>query len=218
MNASSNCGIDNLACISSTHDRFGAILQSFSAGKHHNKNDHRAILPDCPHAVMSKPKRPRTAYNLFFRDQQEKINELKVLYNNKSVNSAAIVSECWKSLTPSRKAYYHKLACDDKIRYYNQKNDYNRSAEDAQAVLPEERAGNQAVALESVQIRPRVEEQASYESEAVRPIEASAVGTAGNQIYETPLYDVPSYSSESIARLASQLDADSIEFLIKAFK
>ena len=122
------------------------------------------------------PKRPRTAYNLFFRDQQEKINEMKALFRNKSVNAAAIVSVCWKELRPDKKAYYCILASEDKLRYYREKDEYQTAL-------------------------------------------AAEVGT-----YSAPDNDqrgidvVPPYSRQSIALLASRLDGESIDFLIKALK
>ena len=68
-----------------------------------------------------KPKRPRTAYNLFFRDNQEKITQMRHHYKKKTLNAAKIVSIWWNEVDPSIKVQYHEIAMEDKYRYCNEK-------------------------------------------------------------------------------------------------
>ena len=165
---------------------------------------------------VPKPKRPRTAYNLFFRDQQEKINQMKIVYRNKSVNAAAIVSMRWRKLTPAEKSHYHKMAADDKLRYYNEKTAYHKYVE----------------ALESGhRLGPSNDEEGilvTHEDETMTSnFHCKTLGDCNNHFtpQKSPIADrqyhpifVPPFSRESIEVLACQLDAKSIDFLIKALK
>eukprot|EP00977_Amphora_coffeiformis_P009409 scaffold2179_cov165-Amphora_coffeaeformis.AAC.13 len=79
---------------------------------------------------QEKPKRPLTAYNIFFRDERQRLLEtLPVLKNVKSKKAhgkisfpdlAKRISREWKRISPASKVHYCELACHDKLRYYRE--------------------------------------------------------------------------------------------------
>ena len=79
---------------------------------------------------QEKPKRPLTAYNIFFREERQRLLEtLPVLKNVKSKKAHGKISfpdlakriSCeWKRISPSSKVHYCELACKDKMRYYRE--------------------------------------------------------------------------------------------------
>ena len=157
------------------------------------KKTHRKTVPS---SGIAKPKRPLTAYNLFFQDEQKKINSTK---EKKPVglaeNTAKLVSLGWETISPERKAYYFQLANEEKFRYYNEKSECNDKVElidsNGKGISSVDTEGNDVVPLEW----------------KVHDGQAHDDSIAGS-----------SYSHASIALLASKLDAESIEFLIKALK
>jgi len=161
------------------------------------------------------PKRPRTAYNLFFRDQQEKISIMKQ-HDPTSSNSAAAVSVSWKELPPNEKAKYFQMAADDKFRYYNEKTEYiNNSMKNS--VDGEKYGSTRGKAMEpSANLKCEETNPTPY-----HPDEQSSSRKDAAHGHDTLLLrddGVPFYSRESIALLASKLDAKSIDFIIKVFK
>ena len=171
--------------------------------------DDTSMSPDIP-----KPKRPRTAYNLFFKDQQEKINQMKLLYKNKSVNAAAIVSVCWKELSPSVKAKYHEMAADDKFRYYEEKSNYEKYMESIKAEAMSQQSGTDHGKGTKATSRDLCDDVQS--DDEVR-LSQETDDSCQRRNQSTQVSYSP-YSCQSIARLASQLDKASIDFLIKALK
>ena len=80
--------------------------------------------------IVRKPKRPLSSYSLFFRDQRKKIAELRRSDPSKhSIPSASIVSQCWKKISPSKRAYYDQLAAEDKFRHYVENMEYKAHLE-----------------------------------------------------------------------------------------
>lgn len=75
------------------------------------------------------PKRPRTAYNLFFREQRERLKHMDVYtcYKSRSkgsgsftqqqqtINVPVIVSFCWKAMSPAQKVRYDQMAANGKF-------------------------------------------------------------------------------------------------------
>ena len=160
------------------------------------------VSRDTEEEAVSKPKRPRTAYNLFFRDQQERINAIRQ-HNPKASNTAAAVSVYWKNLPASQKAVYFQMATEDKFRYYKQKEEYEQYLERLK---------------EKIQAEAMVAEVAP---EAVAPEDwrvPEVIVIRDDDISVEAEVDVPPYSSQAIALLASKLDQQSINFLIKALK
>ena len=171
---------------------------------------------------VPKPKGPRTAYNLFFRDQQEQINQMKLLNTRRSVNAAAIVSDRWKELKPSIKARYHQMAADDKFRYYKEKREYSEYQERMarEAEVNEPIPLNRGASLSTLEL-PIVPRDYREYSTGV-PITTGFTHEDMGATCMPTEHDGDMYahlcSRESIARLASQLDDESIDFLIRVFR
>lgn len=64
--------------------------------------------------ALGKPKRPRTAYNLYVAERFQEIQD------DSSQNRMKTVNENWKILSSSEKQEYIQRAEDDKIRYDNE--------------------------------------------------------------------------------------------------
>ena len=160
-----------------------------------------------------------TAYNMFFKDRQDEINQMKLRYTHTTVNAARVVSNMWKKLKPHIKAEYHKRAMQDKFRYYNEKAAYNRAVAQQVAAARHARvmSNNHALPEHQVPAYPAMtNRQAPFMQSAstLQSRESSCTGSSydGEEAY------VPPYSKSSMARLASRLDAQSIDFLIKALQ
>lgn len=135
---------------------------------------------------VPKPKRPRTAYNLYFRDQQEKMHKARLSSGKKcSSNMPAVISQGWKSISPSLRMHYHQLAAEDKIRYYNEK----------------------------IRYQDYLESQSKADVQKYRAKEPSS-SQGRKEIQKENLS--PHISDFAISELYNSLDPDSIDFLIKA--
>ncbi|XP_045424743.1 transcription factor A, mitochondrial isoform X2 [Lemur catta] len=64
--------------------------------------------------MLGKPKRPRSAYNIFVAERFQEAKDSSSQAKLKSIN------ENWKNLSSSEKQVYFQLAKDDKIRYHNE--------------------------------------------------------------------------------------------------
>ena len=130
---------------------------------------------------------------------------MKAQHGKKSVDTITVVSSWWKRLTPSELAFYHERAANDKLRYYNEKAAYAaylERVEEAMANKYPSSSGNYK--HESWAPKPKAGMQCRFKCTTTRN--------------EEGIKDVPPCTAESIARLASQLDPQSIDFLIRAFK
>lgn len=151
---------------------------------------------------------------------------MKRLCGTKSVNAAAIVSMCWRALSPEEKALYHKMAADDKFRYYKEKGEYERGLKRTKVEAKEHNSLNatwdgKGPGL-SGPLRPckssslfAHRESGSAKCSLVAMLQEQRSSRGEEQ---RRAIVVPPYSGESIAHLASKLDASSIDFLIKALK
>ncbi|XP_048362433.1 transcription factor A, mitochondrial [Sphaerodactylus townsendi] len=74
----------------------------------------RAIRRKRQLTVLGKPKRPRTAFNIFVSEHFQEAKGVSVQGKMKNL------FEEWQKLGPSLKQTYHQLAEDDKIRYENE--------------------------------------------------------------------------------------------------
>ncbi|XP_055976751.1 transcription factor A, mitochondrial [Sorex fumeus] len=74
----------------------------------------KALLKKRELTLLGKPKRPRSAYNIFMA---ERFQETK---DSSSQNKLKAVNENWKNLSSSQKQVYIQRAEDDKVRYYNE--------------------------------------------------------------------------------------------------
>ncbi|XP_053442311.1 transcription factor A, mitochondrial [Nycticebus coucang] len=74
----------------------------------------KALIKKRELTILGKPKRPRTAYNIFvsecFQDARDDSSQAKL----KTIN------EAWKNMSSSQKQVYFQFAKDDKIRYENE--------------------------------------------------------------------------------------------------
>lgn len=162
------------------------------------------VSPDSSAGAVPKPKRPRTAYNLFFRHKQEKINHARQ-HSPKSSKTAAAISVYWKNLPYDQKVVYFQRATEDKFRYYKEKHEYGkyikRLEEKKQAEAEKAGVAAEATGHDNGQVQAQV-----------RVIRDGTNPTLQVEV------DVPPFSHEAIALLASKLDQQSIDFLIKALK
>ncbi|XP_063163556.1 transcription factor A, mitochondrial [Candoia aspera] len=76
-------------------------------------------------AALGKPKRNRSAFNIFF---SENFQEIKGTSNKEKLTA---LSEEWKNLPSSQKQIYCQLAEDDKIRYDNEKRSWEQQMKEA---------------------------------------------------------------------------------------
>ena len=160
-------------------------------------------------AAMTKPKRARTAYNIFFKMQQEKLNTAR-RNGERVVTTAAAISDHWKSLTASQRTLYFQLAIEDKFRYYKAKNDYEKFLDRQRK---ERQAGGQMIG-KTLDLPTPEEIHTADESTNMVPDEQRLPEDTTQDTEDT----VPPYSRQSIALLASKLDEASIDFIIKALK
>lgn len=151
---------------------------------------------------------------------------------NKSSNTAAKISERWKQLLPSERAMYFQRAAEDKFRYYSEKREYDDYlatlpkdvAKPAQAKRKKATKAKRAKSASSLDENDSLMEPLQFETAAV-PNSLFHLHSCTPQVVNVPVTlvlppknDVPHYSRESIAFLASKLDDSSINFLINALK
>ncbi|MBZ3879485.1 Transcription factor A, mitochondrial [Sciurus carolinensis] len=74
----------------------------------------KALIKKRELTMLGKPKRPRSAYNIFVSESFQEVKDGSSQAKLKSVN------ETWKNLSSSQKQVYIQLAKDDKIRYDNE--------------------------------------------------------------------------------------------------
>ena len=158
---------------------------------------------------FEKPKRSRTAYNIFFKMQQEKLNAAR-RNGAKVLTTAAAISVHWKNLSPHERSVYFQLAAEDKFRYYQEKREYEnnllRQKKELQQVQP---AGGRASTASAPHPSDAVNSLVPEDWRVPEPI----------YVPGTPHQDGgPRYSQPAIALLASKLDQSSIDFIIKVLK
>lgn len=97
-------------------------MQRSSESSHQVYSRHASRGEEKIEAQVTKPKRPLTAYNFFFRDQKKKIAEIRRQNQGRPCPpSATMVSELWKKITPEVRAHYDALAAKEKFRHYQEK-------------------------------------------------------------------------------------------------
>ncbi|XP_025289873.1 transcription factor A, mitochondrial [Canis lupus baileyi] len=74
----------------------------------------KALIKKRELTMLGKPKRPRSAYNIFIAERFQETKDGTSQVKLKTIN------ENWKNLSSSQKQVYIQLANDDKIRYYNE--------------------------------------------------------------------------------------------------
>ena len=93
------------------------------------------LLPDGS-VPMEKPKRPLSAYNLFFQDERKKLlDALPVRKTGKPRKShgklgfkemATIVGTRWRNIDAQSKEYFERIAAEHKLRYNQVMKEYRR--------------------------------------------------------------------------------------------
>jgi hypothetical protein len=79
-----------------------------------------STLEQAPQALSKKPTRPLTAYNLFFHDQRQLIQEEAMSTTGSKAHFTEvtkIVGSRWRKLDQQGRLHYKKLAAKDKQRY-----------------------------------------------------------------------------------------------------
>ena len=115
---------------------------------------------------------------------------------SKSSNAARAISDSWKNLSSNERAIYFQKAVEDKFRYYREKEAYEEYTD-------------------RLKRESKTQDDANLIPEDWRlPKAAGRAGRKGDREDEPR----PLYSSQAIALLASKLDQQSIDFLIKALK
>lgn len=74
----------------------------------------KALIKKRELTMLGKPKRPRSAYNIFIAERFQEAKDGPSQVKLKTIN------ENWKNLSSSQKQVYIQLAEDDKVRYYNE--------------------------------------------------------------------------------------------------
>lgn len=158
------------------------------------------------YSSISPPKRARTAFNYFFKEQQAKLNVTKQA-NPNAANSAAAISCYWKNLKPSQKIVYFQMAAQDKFRYYKEKKEYEAYKKGVMAEAPRQDILRQQQTVSGMVVNFTPQAQIESVQLPLREISFTA---------EDSMMPLPPCSHDEIALLASQLDNESIDILIKA--
>jgi hypothetical protein len=155
--------------------------------------------------LTSPPKRPRTAFNYFFRAQQKQVIAIKGR-NRKEAHSAGTISRHWKALMPDQKAIYFQMAAQDKFRYYREKREYEDFAYAAKTNDPA-----------PLDLDTSTDSSSLNSCSQSLQIEKSLTVVSNDELaFDSAEHDVPPCSNEAIADLANKLDKECIDFLIKA--
>ena len=116
-----------------------------------NCGSHSALEPlpllEDPGAIsLEKPKRPLTAYNLFFQEERQALlAELPVRNAGKPrkghgkigfQDMAHVISGRWRKVDPQRLAYLKQIAAADKARYKREMKAYKAAMKNAELASP----------------------------------------------------------------------------------
>jgi hypothetical protein len=138
---------------------------------------------------VSKPKRPLTAYNFFFRDQKERIADFRRQNQGRACPpSATMVSELWKKITPDLRAHYDVMAAKEKFRHYEEKLQWEHYTESHRDDNSQDTSGDQL-----------------------------STRNGGANEDEPSAEDFP-LRMDLIPQLAEKLGSSGVNFLIQAFK
>ena len=143
--------------------------------------------------ALEKPKRPLTAYNLFFQEERQALlAELPVRTAGKPrkghgkigfQDMAHVISGRWRQVDPQRLAYLKQVAAADKARYKKEMKAYKAAMKNAEAAAPA----------------------------AVPSLDNSPEETTSGITAMSP-------ADPYITALARQLDRESIDFLVTALR
>jgi hypothetical protein len=128
----------------------------------------QGVVPSLDMDIFEKPKRPLTAYNIFFKDERKNLlQELPVREKGKPKDSrgkigfaalARAVAKRWKDIDSTKKTHYGRLADKEKIRYSTEMGKWKKwkkwnsvlNAAGSSASVPENNQGEQNVVQDLV--------------------------------------------------------------------
>eukprot|EP00977_Amphora_coffeiformis_P011168 scaffold2671_cov167-Amphora_coffeaeformis.AAC.6 len=148
-------------------------------------------LPAVP--FVRKPKSPRTAYDLFVEDKEREIQGMLSASTISRLNVSALIADWWRNITPSQRNRYTELAEQDKLRYSQEMSEY-RTRFDTQMSQRQKGISSMAAPLAFTSTTP-----------SRQP--SSVVLPSRHQTFST---------QDPVLELASKLDSDSLEFLLRA--
>lgn len=93
-------------------------LVSFEKEVRQKRLKKKALIKRKELILLGKPKRPRSAYNIFVSESFQEAKDESAQEKLKTVNQA------WKNLSSDEKQVYIQLAKDDRIRYDNEMNSW----------------------------------------------------------------------------------------------
>ena len=188
--------------------------------------------------VVPQPKRPRTAYNLFFRDEQYQPAAASQQQSKGSGALATRVCDSWAHATPRVRQHYEALAVDDTYRYRQEQAAYRTylALVQQQQQQQQQRSHRQHHIQQQFTERGGTKPLASTHPNATTtttttsrptpsdylddgrrpPAQAQAQATTSSEQHATSL--PPPCTRHEIAFLASKLDAESIDIIIRVFK
>lgn len=160
---------------------------------------------------MEPPKRPCSAYNYFFQDERKRLLQSlpvgprgiprngghgKISF----ANMAKVISKRWKAISGDQMEYYAMLANSDKIRYFQEKREYNKHQRDLKKqALTAQDFPSAAISISGLQ-------------------ENSEFAEFHKDDYTPYMVHYP-IGSQSISDLASKLEEEStIDMIIAVFK
>ena len=134
-----------------------------------------------------------------FKDQLQEFSKLNKKDKKTKTKVTEFISALWNKAPMSVRTRYFDMAMQDKFRYYREKSEYEEDLERWQ--LQQQQQQQQQVVLNN-------ESTSSNRSD----VDGDDSDTSVPEIYD------PLSSSDAISHLADQLDARSIDFLVRAFK
>lgn len=211
--------------------------------KSKRSKDSPTILVADDGTVVEKPKRLRTAYNIFFQHHRQVLLEKLPARSKKPRNShgkigftslAQTIAAQWRNITAEEKAYFEDLSQKDRIRYKREMKAWkelqekcalmDRSAavknsvatrELLEAGLPQMTCQAEPIDLQEIEpISFFNKEEDTFNAEPQIPIEPLPLTSLPRRCMGSHLYS----KRAEYRRLAQSLGADCVSVIIKTFR